>query len=80
MFSRLTAPLDRLRSLGLNAPVIHIPDLKYQFYVATDASAYGIGGVIYQVINDEIKYNAFAARSLSPTERRYHTSVLIISH
>lgn len=95
MFSRLTAPLDRLRSLGslkgiwneshdnsfrnikealLNAPVIHIPDLKYQFYVATDASAYGIGGVIYQVINDEIKYNAFAARSLSPTERRYHTN------
>ena len=95
MFSRLTAPLDRLRSSGslkgiwndthaqtfdniknalINAPVINIPDLKYRFYVATDASAYGIGGVIYQVINDEIKYNAFAARALTATERRYPTN------
>ncbi|KAG1135907.1 hypothetical protein G6F37_013855 [Rhizopus arrhizus] len=46
----------------------------YPFYVATDASAYGIGGVVYQVIDQDIKYNAFAARSLSPTERRYHTN------
>ncbi|EIE88739.1 hypothetical protein RO3G_13450 [Rhizopus delemar RA 99-880] len=95
MFSRLTAPLDRLRSLNslkgiwnethecsfrnikdalVNAPVIHIPNLKYPFYVATDASAYGIGGVVYQVIDQVIQYNAFAARSLSPTERRYHTN------
>ncbi|KAG1364860.1 hypothetical protein G6F61_013612 [Rhizopus arrhizus] len=46
----------------------------HPFYVATDASAYGIGGVVYQVIDQDIKYNAFAARSLSPTERRYHTN------
>lgn len=95
MFSRLTAPLDRLgfssslkgiwnkshdqafqniKVALINAPVISIPDLKYRFYVATDASTYGIGGVIYQVINQEIKYNAFAARALTATERRYPTN------
>ncbi|KAG0932937.1 hypothetical protein G6F30_010504 [Rhizopus arrhizus] len=33
-------------------------EVFYPFYVATGASTYGIGGVVYQAINQEIKYNA----------------------
>lgn len=42
----------------MNALVIHIPNLKYPFYVATGASTYGIRSVVYQAINQKIKYNA----------------------
>ena len=65
---------DNIKNALINAPVINIPDLKYRFYVETDTSAYGIGGVIYQVINQEINYNAFAARALTATECRYLTN------
>ncbi|KAG1136303.1 hypothetical protein G6F38_012157 [Rhizopus arrhizus] len=33
-------------------------EVFYPFYVATSASTYGIRSVVYQAINQEIKYNA----------------------
>ncbi|KAG1451878.1 hypothetical protein G6F55_008966 [Rhizopus delemar] len=49
-------------------------EVFHPFSVATGVNAYDIDGVVYQVIDQVIKYNAFAARSLFPTERRYHTN------
>jgi hypothetical protein len=51
--------------------VLSIPDMNEVFHVATDASAYSIGGVIYQIVNDEYKYIGFAARSMSRSEKSY---------
>jgi hypothetical protein len=63
--------MNQLKEALVNAPVINVPNLKYPFHVVTDASDYGIGGCLYQVIKDEIKYIGFVARTLTPTERRY---------
>lgn len=54
--------------------MLSTPNLNYPFCVATDVSDSGIGGVLYQVIDDEIKYIAFAARSLSVSETGYSTT------
>jgi transposase InsO family protein len=60
-----------LKTLLTKAPVLSIPDMNEVFHVATDASAYSIGGVIYQIIDDEYKYIGFAARSMSRAETHY---------
>lgn len=54
-----------------NVLVISAPDLSHRFHVATDASATGIAGILYQVINNEIKHIAMVSRKLSPSERNY---------
>ncbi|EIE88590.1 hypothetical protein RO3G_13301 [Rhizopus delemar RA 99-880] len=63
--------IRKLKEALVNAPVISVPNLKYSFHLVTDACDYGISGCLYQVINNEIKYIGFVARTLSPTERRY---------
>ncbi|EIE82418.1 hypothetical protein RO3G_07123 [Rhizopus delemar RA 99-880] len=63
--------IRKLKEALVNAPVISVPSLKYSFHLVTDAYDYGISGCLYQVINNEIKYIVFVARTLSPTERRY---------
>lgn len=62
---------DRIKSALCSTPVLSIPDMSHKFYVATDASAYSIGGVIYQIIDGEYRYIGFAARSLSTSQKNY---------
>jgi hypothetical protein len=48
------------------------PNFEEKFYVATDASQYGLGAVLYQIDNSGKKqYVKFASRSLSKSERNY---------
>lgn len=69
-----TRVLRNLQMALVNAPVISVPNTKYPYCVVTDSSAFGIAGVLYQVINNNIKYLGFMARSLSPSERNYGSS------
>lgn len=62
---------DQLKYVISRALVLSFPDLTQPFYVATDASNYGIGAVLYQKSNDKIKYIRFMARALSKSERNY---------
>ena len=55
-------------------PVLSCPNLKYPLRLVTDASAYGIGGCLYQVIDKKIIYIGFVARTLSKAERNYGSS------
>ncbi|KAG2191020.1 hypothetical protein INT47_002680, partial [Mucor saturninus] len=48
-----------------------VPDPDYPFCVVTDSSAYGYGAALYQVINKEVKYIGFIARTISDVERRW---------
>lgn len=57
-----------------NAPVISPPVLGKRFHVATDASVTGIGAMLYQIIDNEVKFVAFASRKLSISERNYSTT------
>lgn len=66
--------LDTINS----SAVIHTPDPSLPFQIATDASQYGIGAVLYQQAVSEAgeligsrKYIAFAATSLNGAQKNY---------
>ena len=65
---------EKIKALLSSAPLLHHPDLEQPFYVATDASNYSIGAVLYQVIKNETRYIGFMARSLSTSEKNYSTT------
>lgn len=39
--------------------------------MGTDASISGVGGVLYQEIDDKIRYISFASKSLTPAQKNY---------
>jgi transposase InsO family protein len=71
---------NSLKALISEAPMLSCPDFDRHFYVATDASAYGIGAILFQDKDKETalkscsetrKFIAFASRSLKGAERNY---------
>src|SRR5690606_1957018 len=67
---------NSLKNILVQAPILSFPDFSMPFFVATDASNYGIGAVLYQLPGGEtepknIKYISFVARSLQASERNY---------
>ena len=69
-----TDAFEKLKCVLSNTPVLSPPDFSLPFCVGTDASAFCIGGICYQVVDDQIKYIAFASRVLSKSERNYSTT------
>jgi RNase H-like domain found in reverse transcriptase len=55
------------------APVLRLPDPARPFVVTTDASDYGIGGVLEQEWPDGAHPVAYVSRKLSDPERNYPT-------
>jgi hypothetical protein len=51
--------------------VLSYPDFNYPFCVGTDASNYGIGAVLYQVIDNKKHYISFASRAIKESESSY---------
>ncbi|EIE80639.1 hypothetical protein RO3G_05344 [Rhizopus delemar RA 99-880] len=72
--SEQESAFEKIKALLSSAPLLHHPDLEQPFYVATDASNYSIGAVLYQVIKNETRYIGFMARSLSSSEKNYSTT------
>ncbi|KAG1535370.1 hypothetical protein G6F49_013187 [Rhizopus delemar] len=72
--SEQESAFEKIKALLSSAPLLHHPDLEQPFYVATDASNYSIGAVLYQVIKNETRYIGFMARSLSTSEKNYSTT------
>ena len=64
----------RLRTLLTTAPILVYPDFEHEFILFTDASDYGIGGVLSQRIEKLEKPIAYYNRHLSETEQRYSTT------
>jgi hypothetical protein len=62
---------DNLKKALLTDVVLSYPDMNSPFYISCDASLSGIGAVLHQKVNGEIKYISFIAKSLSKSERRY---------
>lgn len=68
--------LHMLRRAFMNAPYLKYPDLNRRFVIATDASLYGFGGVLYQPSDDEdtvTPHNiiAIASKKFNDTQSRY---------
>jgi RNase H-like domain found in reverse transcriptase len=53
--------------------VLRLPDPKKSFTVTTDASNFGIGGVLEQEWEDGAHPVAFVSRKLNDEERNYST-------
>ena len=62
--------LDLKRRL-VNAPILAYPDPQLSFILDTDASGFGIGGVLSQVQDGEERVIAYGSRTLTKEERRY---------
>ena len=60
--------LDSLTS----PPVLAFPDFELPFLLNTDASADGLGAVLYQRQHGKLRVVAFGSRSLSPSEKNYY--------
>ncbi|KAJ8651514.1 hypothetical protein O0I10_012927 [Lichtheimia ornata] len=69
-----TKALNALKQALAKNVLLHFPDFDQPFYVATDASNYGIGAVLFQKIKGKNCYVSFMARALNPSERKYSTT------
>jgi hypothetical protein len=75
---QLIKSFELIRHAIAHAPLLCFPDFNRPFYVATDASCLGIGGVLYQPNegSDEITEKniiAVCSKKLNDTQRRYST-------
>ncbi len=70
---------NMIKRAVMTAPQLRFPDFNQPFYLATDASSVGIGGVLYQpdaADNEEITANnivAICSKKLNPCQQRYST-------
>lgn len=61
----------KLKNTLVSAPVLSCPDFSQPFQVHTDASNYGVGGLLTQVRDGVEHPVAYMSKSLSPPERNY---------
>ena len=64
--------LDNVIDILQSNKVIAYPDFDIPFFVTCDASALGLGAVLYQKQNGVNKVISYASRSLSEAERNYN--------
>lgn len=62
---------SNVRQILASELVLTFPDFRHPFFVGTDASNKGIGGVLYQIINNKTLYISFAARAIIASEAGY---------
>ena len=72
--SSLESVYTTVRSILSSDILLAFPDFSLPFCVATDASNFGIGAVLYQIVNDKTRYISFAARALQSGEKNYGAS------
>lgn len=53
-------------------PILAYPNFDLPFVLHTDASAEGLGAVLYQRQQGKLRVIAYGSRTLSPAEKRYH--------
>ena len=70
-----TRSFEALKNILQSNLVLSYPDLTKQFFVATDASLYGVAAVLFQRDDKgRDKYISFVSASLSPSQRRWNTT------
>ena len=63
-----------LRAALIDAPILAFPTETGQYILDTDASNFGLGGVLSQIQNDQERVVAYCSRALRPSQRRYCTT------
>lgn len=64
--------LNLLMDLVMQPGVMAYPDFKEPFVLHTDASANGLGAVLYQKQGGRLRVVGYGSRTLTPAERNYH--------
>ena len=64
--------LNKLIDCLSSPPLLGYPDLTFPFVLHTDASASGLGPVLYQEQNEIMRVIGCASRTLSTAEKHYH--------
>ena len=67
-----SAILNQLLQRLTSAPILAYPDYSEPFVLHTDASQEGLGAVLYQEQNNEMRVIGYGSRSLTPAEKNYH--------
>jgi transposase InsO family protein len=65
------AAFSQVKKLLTQPPTLAFYDVKRETVVCSDASSYGLGGVLYQLYDGELKPVAFCSRTLTPAETKY---------
>lgn len=65
--------LQRIKNALVSAPILICPDFSRPFKVQTDASAFGIAGILSQDFEDGEHIICYVSRSLTRQERNYST-------
>ena len=68
--------LENLIHQITNPPILAYPDFKEEFFLHTDASAQGLGAILYQKQEGKHRVIAYASRTLKPSEQNYHSTKL----
>ena len=63
--------LEALIEHLISPPLMSYPDFSSPFILHTDASESGLGAVLYQRKDGELKVIAYASRALTPAEKNY---------
>lgn len=65
---------EKIKAALVAPPVLATPDFSRPFIVQTDASDYGIGGVLVQGTGDNERVIAYYSQKLSATQQKYQTT------
>jgi len=66
---------ELIKSRLTESPILAYPTRDDKFILDTDASAYGIGGVLSQIQNGQEKVIAYASKTLSSSQSNYCTTM-----
>ena len=55
---------SKLKTILSSYVILSFPDWNYQFQIGTDATQTGLGAVLSQTIDEEVKFICFASRAL----------------
>ena len=64
--------LNKLIDCLSSPPLLAYPDFNLPFVLHTDASASGLGAVLYQEQNEVLRVIGYASRTLTTAEKNYH--------
>ena len=68
--------LDQLLLSLVGPPISGCPDYTLKFILHVDASAKRLGAVLFQYLERELKVIVYGSQTLTPTEKKYHSSKL----
>ena len=63
-----------LRDTLVRSPILAFPTESGDYVLDTDASNFGLGGVLSQIQNDQERVIAYCSRALRPYQRKYYTT------